>query len=376
MADRRWIAIGVIGVMACIGLGPGLWTSAGGLAALHQVTGRGRDVIKEFEGLCGASLKQAVRRSSVPSSLPGAIVGQGSVWAAFRTTDNIVDEETGGIFVFDRFGDVLVAFPADGVSSPSEMRELHAMQPLWWDNSPDVRQEVECDLHGLYPCNKEVVSEREGHIPGEVGLTSFDNGHITIGKTEVSGAGASISTWMPANEYRGDIARAIFYMVTRYPVSLWHGTAVGFLADNDYPTLNRYGSALLLDWHRKDPVSDEERRRNDAVAQVQGNRNLFIDYPELAEHIWGEKSETPIVGNESDEPSQEHRHTPLKPSYVVSEQAICLVSPFVPDDAVWSVNGKPVSTDHLSPQELGIGKHELSFLATKRKGRIVIEITE
>lgn len=46
---------------------------------------------------------------------------------------------------------------------------------------------------------------------------------------------------------------------------------------------------LLLKWHRQDPVSDKEIKRNDAVYEVQGNRNPFIDHPELAEHIWGDK---------------------------------------------------------------------------------------
>ena len=47
--------------------------------------------------------------------------------------------------------------------------------------------------------------------------------------------------------------------------------------------------SLYLNWHRNDPVSDKEIRRNNAVAKKQGNRNPFVDEPELAEYIWGNK---------------------------------------------------------------------------------------
>ena len=44
---------------------------------------------------------------------------------------------------------------------------------------------------------------------------------------------------------------------------------------------------MLLKWHRNDPVSEKETNRNNDVYNLQNNRNPFIDYPELAEHIWG-----------------------------------------------------------------------------------------
>jgi hypothetical protein len=46
---------------------------------------------------------------------------------------------------------------------------------------------------------------------------------------------------------------------------------------------------LLLEWHRLDPVSHKELDRAVEVNKIQGNRNPFIDYPELAEYIWGNK---------------------------------------------------------------------------------------
>ena len=60
-------------------------------------------------------------------------------------------------------------------------------------------------------------------------------------------------------------------------------------AQNAYPTLNAYGQTLLLKWHRQDPVSQKEIDRNNAVYSFQGNRNPYIDYPQLVEHVWGDK---------------------------------------------------------------------------------------
>lgn len=41
----------------------------------------------------------------------------------------------------------------------------------------------------------------------------------------------------------------------------------------------------LLKWHKEYPVTDYERHRNDTIEEVQGNRNPFIDFPELAEKV-------------------------------------------------------------------------------------------
>ena len=51
-----------------------------------------------------------------------------------------------------------------------------------------------------------------------------------------------------------------------------------------------YGIALLMKWHRQDPVSQKEIDRNNGIQAAQGNRNPFIDYPCLAEYLWGNKA--------------------------------------------------------------------------------------
>ena len=59
------------------------------------------------------------------------------------------------------------------------------------------------------------------------------------------------------------------------------------LAGNNSYVFTTWAINLLLKWHRNDPVSQKEIYRNNAVYGIQNNRNPFIDYPELVEHIWG-----------------------------------------------------------------------------------------
>jgi hypothetical protein len=48
---------------------------------------------------------------------------------------------------------------------------------------------------------------------------------------------------------------------------------------------------MLMKWAKNDPVSEKEINRNNAVYNIQKNRNPFIDYPGLEEYIWGDKKD-------------------------------------------------------------------------------------
>ncbi|MBM7453569.1 putative repeat protein (TIGR02543 family) [Acholeplasma morum] len=83
-------------------------------------------------------------------------------------------------------------------------------------------------------------------------------------------------------EIKGDIARILFYMDIRYDrLSLVNLTGVVT------PYTYQMGDlATLLLWHAEDPVDDFERNRNNVIYGYQGNRNPFVDYPELVGHIY------------------------------------------------------------------------------------------
>jgi len=84
--------------------------------------------------------------------------------------------------------------------------------------------------------------------------------------------------------WKGDVARSIFYMTIRY-----NGLEVVSGNPDNY-TVGQMGDLdSLIVWHRQDPPDDFEMNRNNVIYNWQKNRNPFIDLPELAEYLWGNK---------------------------------------------------------------------------------------
>jgi hypothetical protein len=83
--------------------------------------------------------------------------------------------------------------------------------------------------------------------------------------------------------FKGDVARGIFFLDVRYN---------GLEVVNGFPEgqVGKFGDlATLLNWHKNDPPDDFEMNRNNVVYSWQNNRNPFIDMPDLAEYLWGNK---------------------------------------------------------------------------------------
>ncbi len=108
----------------------------------------------------------------------------------------------------------------------------------------------------------------------------------------VAGANGDLGTgWDPAScgneSYRGDAARIIFYCC----IADTQLTLVDKISDaKANKTMGKLSDLLL--WNIQYPVQDREDVRNNAVEEIQGNRNPFIDHPEYACKIWGEYSST------------------------------------------------------------------------------------
>lgn len=162
----------------------------------------------------------------------------------------------------------------------------HSFPKSWWGGLTDIPAYI--DLNHLYPSEAAANMAKSNYPLGVVDRTkpiNFDNGITTVGfAVDGQGGGASL-VFEPADEYKGDFARTYFYMATCYQNLHWRYT---FMVDNNtYPTLNNWSQKLLLQWNEQDPVSQKEIDRNEAVYSFQNNRNPFIDFPELAEYIWG-----------------------------------------------------------------------------------------
>ncbi|MCF7925574.1 MAG: endonuclease, partial [Candidatus Izimaplasma sp.] len=96
----------------------------------------------------------------------------------------------------------------------------------------------------------------------------------------------------PRDEVKGDVARMIFYMAVRYEGEIGDMVDLEVVNDPDASKSSKlpvYGDIDdLLRWHIEDPVSEKEILRNQIIYQYQGNRNPFIDMPELIQLIWGD----------------------------------------------------------------------------------------
>lgn len=176
----------------------------------------------------------------------------------------------------------------------------HVMPRSWWGYRKQYSSyDANGDLHNLYPADSKANSAK-GNLPlGEVGITIFDNGVSKVGKNTYP-KGYRGDVFEPADEYKGDFARIYFYMVTCYQdyANQWRTDATkSMLEKNTYPSLQPWAIDMLLKWHRQDPVSEKEIDRNNEVFRLQGNRNPYIDNPELVEYIWGNKKEEPYLIN-------------------------------------------------------------------------------
>lgn len=333
------------------------------MAGVAAIAGALGGAAADPEGLCGRNLLEAVRAGNRPSAYASSIGQPGGVWEAFRATDMTDRGTVSNIFSAESY-----RFPDDGYSPPAQM-EATAITPLeWWgltinDESPAAR-----DLHNLRPSPAGTSASKGTYPPGIVSAAVFDNGVWKAGGGMVEGT--EISCFQPPAGLEGDVARATLYMISIYPCEFWRNLGENFLSDNPYPILQPWARRLLLAWHQSDPPDEAERRRNAAVAAIQGNRNPYIDQPSLVEHIWGDKSGDPFTPETPDTPTR----TPLKGRYSINDERIDLYSPYIPDDASWSVDGQPVAGKELSPSQLGAGTHELRFSAEGINGKIKIVI--
>lgn len=159
----------------------------------------------------------------------------------------------------------------------------HTIPQSWFNE----RRPMKSDAFHVYPTDGKVNGLRSNYPHGETnGAAVGGKGLGKLGTCSVQGYSGKV--YEPDDEYKGDIARTYFYFVTCYESQIpsFKGDA---LAQNTYPSLADWFYKLMLEWHRQDPVSQKELDRQEAVYKFQHNRNPFIDYPELAEHIWGDK---------------------------------------------------------------------------------------
>ena len=259
---------------------------------------------KDIDGKSGKSLFDAVH---VVTKVGYSSLGYSGLWTAYKTTDL---RDNGKIW--DMYSDCSWTAGSDqcgGYSNECDCyNREHSIPKSWFGGSESGPG---CDIFQVVPTDGYVNNRRSNYAFGEVSSASYTydgaklgsakNITITSGNTIAGNTGASVScsgtVFEPRDEYKGDFARGYFGTMIKWANGDYSAFTTGDgskIFSSNYSTgafgLTKYGVALLMKWHRQDPVSQKEIDRNNGIQQTQGNRNPFIDYPYLAEYIWGEKA--------------------------------------------------------------------------------------
>lgn len=162
----------------------------------------------------------------------------------------------------------------------------HVLPKSWWGGS--TSEPMYTDLHHVYSVDAMANDKRSAWIYDEVKSTSWSNNLGSKLGTSANWSGET--AFEPVDEYKGDVARVYFYMLTCYMDKDFTQGGKGyryFSYSNGVCDFQSKSLALMLKWHRQDPVSDKEITRNAKVFDLQGNENPFVVEPNLVEYIWG-----------------------------------------------------------------------------------------
>ena len=255
--------------------------------------GEGGSYYRRAEGLRSTQLKDALHDIIQPEQVLGYGGGIGKTWSGFWQTDQMEDMQ-----VRDRYSNIVRYLNPD-MSAVSNMNIEHIWANSWWGH---VKNNAYCDLFNLYPADATANGRKSNNPIGVVdGTIAFDNGVTKVGKSSSYRADSLITAWEPADEWKGDFARTYFYMATCYShmTSLWTTTEGLLTVDPNSPLLMRpWVYNLMLEWAEADPLDEVEQERCEAIFGIQGNRNPFVDYPELCQYIWGDKTDEQFYCNE------------------------------------------------------------------------------
>lgn len=148
------------------------------------------------------------------------------------------------------------------------------------------------DFSGIRPMDSDALNLRptDASVNEDRSNKDFDvvqpGGHQ---HSEAINCWYSDSTWEPGPQTKGQVARILFYMATRYEGVDDEMDLEVVSKNNTYPKPEHGNLATLLEWNRQYPPSEMERRRNERIFQIQQNRNPFVDNPEFANYIWANK---------------------------------------------------------------------------------------
>lgn len=287
-----------------------VWCALGNLYAITS------DYYSSVNGKSGADLFNAVHSVAKTGYTSG--LSYDGLWTVYCSIDL---NSSGKVWdMYSNATSYTCGGSAEGANYSKEgdsYNREHSIPKSWFGGSKSANTPG-TDLFHVVPTDGYVNNMRSAYAFGEVSSASYTSQSgckkgtpksISISNSILNKSGSSSQSctastvFEPMDEFKGDFARGYFGTMIKWANGDYQTftTAEGaqifntaYTADKYYG-LTGYGVALLLKWHREDPVSQKEIDRNNGIQNQQGNRNPFIDYPELVEYIWGEHSGETVI---------------------------------------------------------------------------------
>ena len=224
-------------------------------------------------GKTGAELKTALHNIINDHTRYPYTSSSTDVWDILMDTDEDTTNPNNVILIYT------------GRSQAKNLNASNGNDPDYWNREhvwakshgfPNSSDTAYTDVHHLRPCDASVNSSRSNK--------DFDNGGDPQG--EAPDTFTDSDSWEPRDAVKGDVARMMFYMATRYEGDGDYDLELQESIPSSGPRFAKL--ATLIQWHNQDPVDNWERIRNDKIYyNWQHNRNPFIDHPEYVDMIWG-----------------------------------------------------------------------------------------
>ena len=247
-----------------------------GQANFHKTSGIPAGYYDSAAGLTSSALKTALHNiikghTRYPYSSSGT-----DVWDILMDTDEDTANSNNVILLYT------------GRSQAKNLNASNGNDPDYWNREhvwakshgfPNSSDTAYTDVHHLRPADASVNSSRSNK--------DFDNGGSPQG--EAPDTYTDSDSWEPRDAVKGDVARMMFYMATRYENDGDYDLQLQEPIPSSGPHFAKL--SVLLQWNKLDPVDHWEQIRNDKIYNNwQHNRNPFIDHPEYADQIWGTQS--------------------------------------------------------------------------------------
>lgn len=226
------------------------------------------------------------------------------------------------------------------------------------------------DLHHIRPVESGLNSARGNKKYGELESRESYKVYYEDASNKPVALGGYISggVFEPLDDVKGDVARIVMYVYTHYNTytninGSTNGSG-GKFGDLDFKMVvdantEAEAIALLLKWNKDDPVDDIERKRNEAVYEIQKNRNPFIDNENYANLIWSDSAVVPDLDDLTITPDE------IELSVGQSKKLTVTASPVGADSRVtWTSEDETVAKVSSSGIVTAIGEGATIITAT------------